>query len=210
MTAPVLNAVDSHNLPFRFQPYRLPPQLFLFSFFWGGKPYPAAGRGSIHSGCIHRDRRSSQSDQDETYIQLNFQRACERQPHSNMDPVKPHWQRPSHPDLILAKKGDDPKSFSASSHSLVDLPTGSTFTKLTFPPLTLVESPSYATLQTGRDQHVLLNSDIMFANHSCSPSLEFDVGQMEVRVSRDRDMKKGDGLTFFYPSTEWNMSQPLC
>jgi hypothetical protein len=31
----------------------------------------------------------------------------------------------------------------------------------------------------------------------------------EVRVSADRDLKEGDELTFFYPSTEWDMAQPF-
>ena len=30
---------------------------------------------------------------------------------------------------------------------------------------------------------------------------------MEVRVVADRALKKGDVLTFFYPSTEWEMAQ---
>lgn len=35
------------------------------------------------------------------------------------------------------------------------------------------------------------------------------MGRMEVRVARDRDLKEGDPLTFFYPSTEWEMAQPF-
>lgn len=31
--------------------------------------------------------------------------------------------------------------------------------------------------------------------------------KMEVRVSEERDLKKGNALTFFYPSTEWDMAQ---
>lgn len=32
---------------------------------------------------------------------------------------------------------------------------------------------------------------------------------MEVRVARDRDLKEGDDLTFFYPSTEWEFDRPF-
>lgn len=53
--------------------------------------------------------------------------------------------------------------------------------------------------------HIDLNSDLFFADHSCVPSLEYDVEKMEVRVSRERDLKIGDKLTFFYPSTEFEM-----
>lgn len=30
---------------------------------------------------------------------------------------------------------------------------------------------------------------------------------MEVRVSRDRELREGDMLSFFYPSTEWEMDR---
>lgn len=33
------------------------------------------------------------------------------------------------------------------------------------------------------------------------------MGRMEVRVVADRDLKVGDALTFFYPSSEWDMDQ---
>ena len=37
--------------------------------------------------------------------------------------------------------------------------------------------------------------------------LNFDMHRMEVRVVYDRLLCKGDVLTFFYPSTEWDMTQ---
>lgn len=30
---------------------------------------------------------------------------------------------------------------------------------------------------------------------------------MEVRVAKDRNLEKGDMLSFFYPSTEWEMDR---
>lgn len=35
------------------------------------------------------------------------------------------------------------------------------------------------------------------------------MGRMEVRVVDERPLKAGDALTFFYPSTEWEMDQPF-
>jgi len=32
---------------------------------------------------------------------------------------------------------------------------------------------------------------------------------MEVRVVEGRDLRIGDALTFFYPSSEWSMAQPF-
>jgi hypothetical protein len=111
--------------------------------------------------------------------------------------------RPSHPDLIEIHRGSG--SFSSYSTSLVDLNAGSLFTRITS--ATLVSAAAYSTVQTGKDSHVELNSDLLYTNHSCDPSLIFDMKQMEVRVVDDRPLKKGDVLTFFYPSTEWEMAQ---
>lgn len=35
------------------------------------------------------------------------------------------------------------------------------------------------------------------------------MSRMEVRVVDDKPLHKGDALTFFYPSTEWEMDQPF-
>jgi len=100
-----------------------------------------------------------------------------------------------------------PKAFASGAISLVSLPRGSLFFPLTN--LTQVSQATYATVQTGPNSHIELNSDLVYCNHSCSPTLEFDMSTNEVRVSRDRDLKPGDPLTFWYPSTEWNMAQPF-
>lgn len=93
------------------------------------------------------------------------------------------------------------------AESLVDLPAGSLFSPITN--ATKESSPTYATVQAGRDLHIQLNSDLVFINHSCEPTLEFDMERMEVRVARDRDLKQGDTLSFFYPSTEWALAEPF-
>ncbi|KAF4503946.1 hypothetical protein G6O67_008574 [Ophiocordyceps sinensis] len=49
----------------------------------------------------------------------------------------------------------------------------------------------------------------VYCNHSCSPSLVFDMTRFEVRVSGHGPLSVGDALTFFYPSTEWRMVQPF-
>jgi len=119
-----------------------------------------------------------------------------------MTEQKPHWPQPSHPDLIELKQGIG--SFSSHTTSLQDLAPGSLFTKLD---ATTPSSAAYSTVQVGQDAHVELNSDLLYTNHSCDPSLVFDMSAMEVRVVAERALKKGDMLTFFYPSTEWEMAQ---
>lgn len=69
---------------------------------------------------------------------------------------------------------------------------------------------AYSSVQASRDLHIELNCDLVYINHSCKPSLVFDMQRWEVRVSDDGEgLKEGDELTFFYPSTEWSMAQPF-
>jgi hypothetical protein len=98
------------------------------------------------------------------------------------------------------------KAFGSRAVSLVDLPAGSLFLKIT---KATPATKAYTSVQTSENTHIELNSDIVFINHSCKPSVIFDMERMEVRVSSARDLKKGDALTFFYPSSEWDMAQPF-
>ncbi|KAL4903049.1 hypothetical protein BDW74DRAFT_186639 [Aspergillus multicolor] len=109
---------------------------------------------------------------------------------------------PTHPDLIRVHRS--PAAFASSATSLVSLPPGSLFTKITG---TTLSRKAYTSVQISRDAHIELNSDLVYCNHSCSPSVIFDMEKMEVRVVDDKPLSKGDPLTFFYPSSEWEMDQ---
>jgi hypothetical protein len=98
------------------------------------------------------------------------------------------------------------KAFGNRAVSLIDLPAGSLFLKIT---KATPATKAYTSVQVSENSHIELNSDIVFINHSCKPSVVFDMTKMEVRVSDERDLKKGDALTFFYPSSEWDMAQPF-
>ncbi|ROT43427.1 hypothetical protein SODALDRAFT_305473 [Sodiomyces alkalinus F11] len=124
-----------------------------------------------------------------------------------MAPLKPHWTQPSHPDVQEVIKASDTE-FLTKSVSKVTLPPFAVFAKMSFPPCSFVEEPTYATVQCGRDKHFNLNSDLLYINHSCDPSLIFDTGNFNVLVG-PKGLKPGDELTFFYPSTEWSMAQPF-
>jgi len=86
-----------------------------------------------------------------------------------MAPLTPHWAQPSHPDIqeVLV----DEAEFGTKSISKISLPPFGYFAKLAFPPCTLADEPTYATVQIGPDQHIHLNSDLLYINHSCEPSL---------------------------------------
>lgn len=70
---------------------------------------------------------------------------------------------------------------------------------------------AYSSVQASKDLHIELNCDLVYINHSCKPTLVFDMQRWEVRVNPDleRGLREGDELTFFYPSTEWEMAQPF-
>ncbi|KAF2455604.1 galactose-proton symport [Lineolata rhizophorae] len=99
-----------------------------------------------------------------------------------------------------------PKAFGSRLVSLVSLPAGS---RLCAMDAATPGRKAYSSVQVSRTQHVELNSDLVYCNHSCAPSLEFDTARREVRVARARDLRAGDPLTFFYPSSEWDMAQPF-
>lgn len=98
------------------------------------------------------------------------------------------------------------EAFSSYASSLVSLPAGSVFSRIS---IATPSKKAYTSVQTSENTHIELNSDLVFCNHSCEPTLNFDMSKMEVRVVDGRDLKEGDALTFFYPSSEWDMDQPF-
>ncbi|XDG03241.1 hypothetical protein ABKA04_002856 [Annulohypoxylon sp. FPYF3050] len=123
-----------------------------------------------------------------------------------MAPLTPHWVQPSHPDVqeVIINAHE----FTSKSLSRISLPPFGLFAKMDFPPCTLAPEPTYATVQCGRDKHLNLNSDLLYINHSCEPSLIFDTATQNI-VAGPNGLRVGEELTFFYPSTEWHMAQPF-
>lgn len=111
----------------------------------------------------------------------------------------------THPDLILVElgKGD----YSSRAVSLKSFQPGEVFARITG--ATSTNQRTFATVQTGKATDIELNTDLVFCNHSCNPSVVFDMHRMEVRVVDDRPLLSGEDVTFFYPSTEWDMQQPF-
>ncbi|KAE8442050.1 hypothetical protein EG329_003907 [Mollisiaceae sp. DMI_Dod_QoI] len=122
-----------------------------------------------------------------------------------MAPLTPFWAQPSHPDIQKVIINDE-EEYTTKSISLIDLPPYALYAKFSFPPCTRAEEPTYATVQMGRDEHLNLNSDLVYINHSCEPSVIFDTSSLSI-IAGPNGLKAGDELTFFYPSTEWDMAQ---
>jgi hypothetical protein len=71
-----------------------------------------------------------------------------------------------------------------------------------------VSEPNYLTVQVGPDRHILLQPEhLQYINHSCDPNVFFDTHAMHIVALKAID--EGDEMTFFYPSTEWDMAQPF-
>lgn len=67
-------------------------------------------------------------------------------------------------------------------------------------------SPTYLTVQKDEGLHITLSpSFLQYVNHSCSPSAFFNTTTMEFIALKN--VGEGEELTFFYPSTEWEMAQ---
>lgn len=118
----------------------------------------------------------------------------------------PAWVQPDLTRLLHVEH--QPGDFTSRAVSRVNLPAGAVFARLTTPTLA---TRAYTSVQATRDLHIELNCDLVYINHSCRPTLVFDMQQWEVRVASELDggLKEGDELTFFYPSTEWEMAQPF-
>lgn len=67
---------------------------------------------------------------------------------------------------------------------------------------------TYLTIQTGSTKHItLLPEFVQYINHSCAPTAFFNTTTMELVCIKE--LQVGDEITFFYPSTEWEMAQPF-
>ena len=65
---------------------------------------------------------------------------------------------------------------------------------------------SQYTVQTGNHRHIEIGT-LAYMNHSCNPNIVMDTARMQVRAVRA--IQPGEELTFFYPSTEWEMVSPF-
>lgn len=87
-----------------------------------------------------------------------------------------------------------------------DLATGTVLSKIEHDKI--LEAPNRYTLQLGENRHIeLLPEYLRYTNHSCSPNAFFDTTKMELAAVKN--IKSGEEITFFYPSTEWDMEEPF-
>lgn len=77
-----------------------------------------------------------------------------------------------------------------------------------FYPEAILSNATYLTVQLDETEHIsILPEYLRFTNHSCAPNIFFDTAKLEVVCLRP--VSPGDEMTFFYPSSEWDMAQPF-
>lgn len=71
---------------------------------------------------------------------------------------------------------------------------------------TIASEPTYLTVQVDTGKHITLQPEFLqYINHSCEPNVFFDTTAMKLVALRD--LQPNEEMTFFYPSTEWEMTQ---
>jgi hypothetical protein len=70
----------------------------------------------------------------------------------------------------------------------------------------VVNKANRYTVQIGRDRHTEVGK-LSALNHSCDSNVILDTENLQM-VAR-RDIEQGEELSFFYPSTEWEMDAPF-
>ncbi|GJE91134.1 SET domain-containing protein [Phanerochaete sordida] len=82
-------------------------------------------------------------------------------------------------------------------------------------PVRGTKSPrKYDTVQCGpsSEDNITVDSIFVYVNHSCDPNVAFDMSSKHPSEWHIRALKAIDAeeeLTFFYPSTEWELDQPF-
>lgn len=71
---------------------------------------------------------------------------------------------------------------------------------------TIAAAPTYLTVQVGIDKHITLQPEFLqYINHSCDPNVFFNTTTMQLVALKE--VEPEEEMTFFYPSTEWKMTQ---
>ncbi|RDB23552.1 hypothetical protein Hypma_009024 [Hypsizygus marmoreus] len=116
--------------------------------------------------------------------------------------------KPSYPAFIVVFT---PGEFSSSLKAQKPFTVGEVMAPLEG----LTKAPkAYTSVQCGPgpNDHIELNSDLVYINHSCDPNVAFDLSSPDSsdwHIRALKPLEKDTTLTYFYPSTEWDMDQPF-
>lgn len=104
------------------------------------------------------------------------------------------------PFLEVRQQSADYKSLFAAQ----DLETNTIIANFSFEKK--IAKPDRYSVQVNETEHIILSPTyLQYINHSCSPNVFFDTTTMELKTLKT--IKVGEELAFFYPSTEWKMTE---
>lgn len=107
---------------------------------------------------------------------------------------------------LIAKVLQNKASGQKALHAAIHFYPGDVICK--FSAGTIEPYPTYLTVQIDTLKHITLVPEFLqYINHSCDPTVFFNTTSMELVCIKA--VVPGDELTFFYPSTEWEMAQPF-
>lgn len=120
--------------------------------------------------------------------------------------MAPLVTKPSYPELVEINV--QPGSFLSSLRAKRSFPANTRI--VTLPNCKFGAEKRYTSVQHSSTGHFELDNEFVYMNHSCEPSVALNVNNArDVHVVALQDIQAGDDLTFFYPSTEWDMDQPF-
>lgn len=71
---------------------------------------------------------------------------------------------------------------------------------------TISAEPTYLTVQVGPEKHITLQPEFLqYINHGCDPNVFFNTTTMQLVALKE--IQEEEEMMFFYPSTEWKMTQ---
>lgn len=68
-------------------------------------------------------------------------------------------------------------------------------------------TPSYQSIQIDAHRHIEQLGVLAYLNHACRPNMIIDTSTLTLYAARA--IATGEELTFFYPSTEWELQRPF-
>ena len=70
----------------------------------------------------------------------------------------------------------------------------------------IMDTPNYLTVQVSEHKHIHLSPEyLQYVNHCCEPNVLFNTTTMQLECITD--IEAGEEFRFFYPATEWRISQ---
>ncbi len=70
----------------------------------------------------------------------------------------------------------------------------------------LAQADRYTVQAATAGRHIILEPEfLLYINHNCRPNVFFDMASMQLKAVTP--IRKGEEITFFYPSTEWSMAE---